>query len=253
MKTVIFGKGKVGTATDLTLQTNADWHDPQKGHTITDFAHYDLAFICVSSLVDGPNDHGAITQCLDLLLHGGFKGIVAIRCTLSPNYINAITFTHSALRIVHFPEFMKQRDDVYLDEPWAVVLGGNTTDTHELAEFLMERNYGTRDQLHFVSCIESALIKLYQNAGLAIKVVYANMMYEACQTYNVSYENVRRGVTADVRVGHAHTQVPGEDGYGFGGHCLPKDVKCLDASVYSRGFWKKVLDINEELRKKNSE
>jgi hypothetical protein len=46
MKVVIFGKGKVGMATDLTLKINADFHDPYKGFMITDFSKYDLAFIC---------------------------------------------------------------------------------------------------------------------------------------------------------------------------------------------------------------
>lgn len=251
MRTVIFGKGKVGTATDLTLKTNADWHDPYKGHVVDKFSDYDLAFICVSSLVDGPDDHRAISECLQKLSDGWFRGIVALRCTVSPNYVRAMKMHYSDLRLVHFPEFMRQRDDVYLDEPWIVVLGGDKNDTEQLGEFLMQRNYGTRDQLHYVSIVESALIKLYQNAGLALKVVYSNIMYEACQDYGVDYENVRKGVVADVRVGPGHTQVPGDDGFGFSGHCLPKDVKCLDASGYSRGFWKKILDVNAELRKKN--
>ena len=76
-------------------------------------------------------------------------------------------------------------------------------------------------------------------------------MYEACQTYGADYEVVRKGVAADVRVGPGHLQVPGEHGFGFAGHCLPKDLKCLDKVFYNRGFWEKILNVNEELKAKN--
>jgi len=104
---------------------------------------------------------------------------------------------------------------------------------------------------HFCTLEESALIKLHQNAGLALKVVYANIMYETCQAYGADYEVVRKGVAADVRVGPGHLQVPGEHGFGFAGHCLPKDLNCLDRVAYNRGFWENVLRVNDELGEKN--
>lgn len=251
MKTVIFGKGKVGMATDITLETNADFHDPYKGVHVDDFSKYELAIICVSSLVEGPHDHSAITECLVKLNDVKFDGLIAIRCTVSPAFLNLWEKQFSNLKIVHFPEFMKQGDDNYLDEPWIVVLGGKIALTQELGAFLMRRGYGTPSMLHFCTLVESALIKLHQNAGLALKVTYANIMYETCKTYGADYDVVRKGVAADVRVGPGHLQVPGEHGFGFAGHCLPKDLRCLDNVSYNRGFWNKILSINDELRKKN--
>lgn len=251
MKTVIFGKGKVGMATDLTLKTNADFHDPAKGHHITNFSGYDQAIICVSSLNDGPYDHNAIVSCLNTLNNVGFLGLIVIRCTISPVFIRAWKLQYPKLKMIHFPEFMKQGDDDYLDTPWVVVLGGDREHTEPYGEYLMERGYGTRDMLLFCTVEESALIKLHQNAGLALKVVFANLMYEACQTYGVDYETVRRGVTADIRVGPHHTTVPGEHGFGYGGHCLPKDVKCLNKVHYNHNFWSSVIAANDAIRTKN--
>jgi len=105
--------------------------------------------------------------------------------------------------------------------------------------------------LHYVSLIESALIKLYQNAGLAMKVVFANIMYESCEKYNADYNKVRIGVGADQRVDPGHLLVPGDDGFGFSGHCLPKDVGCLNSISDHRGFWQMILDVNSQLRLKN--
>ena len=251
MKVIIFGKGKVGMATDLTLKTHADFHDPMKGHVITDFTKYDIAIICVSSLVNGPHDHDAIAQCLSLLNSSDFKGTVAIRCTIHPKYPDMWEIQYPNLNIIHFPEFMKQSDDVYLDTPWVLVLGGKQSLTQPFGKWLIDCGYGNNDQLLYCSMTESALIKLHQNAGLALKVTYANMMYRACKHYGVDYEIVRKGATADVRVGTAHTQVPGEHGFGFSGHCLPKDLKCLNASYTQHGFWNLILEVNDQLRTYN--
>lgn len=248
MKTVIFGKGKVGMATDLTLKTNADFHDPYKGHTITDFSKYDQAFICVSSLVNGPYDHDAIQECLDTLNKAKFGGVIAIRCTVHPGFLSQWESMFPDLKLIHFPEFMKQGDDVYLDKPWILVLGGDKKLTVPFGIWLVDNGYGYEEQWLHCSMVESALIKLHQNAGLALKVTYANMMYRACKQYGADFETVRRGATADERVGPAHTQVPGEHGFGFGGHCLPKDVKCLNATFPKHGFWNSLIETNDHMR-----
>lgn len=250
-KTVIFGQGKVGVATELILQCSADYHDPYKGQIIENFNNYDLAIICVSSLVNGPDDHNSIDECLTTLADANFRGLIAIRCTVSPRYLLNAVRQFDKLNIIHFPEFMRQRDNDYLDRPWITVLGGDKKYTEPFGQWLVKHNYGTTEMLHCVSLVESALIKLYQNAGLAMKVIFANIMYESCQAFGADYELVRHGVAADQRVGPGHLQVPGDDGFGFSGHCLPKDVTCLNSLMEHRGFWKSILRINRELREKN--
>ena len=251
MRTVIFGKGKVGMATDLTLKTEATFHDPKLGLVVQDFSQFDQAIICVSSLVKEPQDHDDIKSCLALLDDAKFEGTIAVRCTVSPIFLRVAEIQFPYLNIIHFPEFMKQRDNVYLDTPWAVVLGGDENLTKPFAEWLLSCGYGTPEQVHLCTLDESALIKLHQNAGLALKVTFANIMYETCQYYGADYNKVRHGVGADVRVGLAHTEVPGEDGFGFGGHCLPKDLACLNTVARSHGFWDNIIKVNQTMRAKN--
>lgn len=251
MRVVIFGKGKVGLATDVTLKCGADFHDPIKKIFVKDFSVYDTAIICVSSLNKDPYDHESVTECLLTLNQARFKGTIAIRSTVSPSFISSWVLQFPELNIIHFPEFMKQGDDVYLDKPWILVLGGDRKLTFPFGKWLVDNGYGHEEMWHFCTVEESALIKLHQNAGLALKVVYSNLMYEACQQFGANYETVRKGVAADIRVGPYHMDVPGEHGFGFAGHCLPKDVKCLDRAVFNRGFWDSILRVNDELRNKN--
>jgi len=129
--------------------------------------------------------------------------------------------------------------------------GGDKKVTVPFGMWLIDSGYGHEEQLHLCTVEESALIKLHQNAGLALKVTYANIMYEMCQQFGADYEVVRKGVAADVRVGPGHLQVPGEHGFGFNGHCLPKDMKCLNSLSPNHGFWSKILDVNEIMKAKN--
>ena len=55
--------------------------------------------------------------------------------------------------------------------------------------------------------------------------------------------------TYDERLGKSHWAVPGPDGdYGFGGHCLPKDVSAI-VSEFDSELLKSVLNVNNKVRK----
>lgn len=64
-------------------------------------------------------------------------------------------------------------------------------------------------------------------------------MYDFCENYNISFDQVRAGVAADNRIGHSHTIVYPDDGIrGWGGYCFPKDTKAL---------MKMAQDVNQNL------
>ena len=247
-KTVIIGKGKVGEATAQTLTCPVEFYDPAKGYNLHNFQDFDLAIVCVDTLRTSPEDHETVKDVLNMLQDNSFNGIVAIRSTVSPSFVDYMESTYN-LKVVVFPEFMKQTDDLKMDTPWIVVLGGSPEHTALLDDYLYKNNYYTDPSLsHRVSAKEAAIIKLCQNAGLATKVIFYNMVNELCEKYNADYDKVRIGVGADQRVGIQYSVVPSpDDGLkGFKGHCLPKDVGCL-ASIETHGFFTKILEINKQL------
>lgn len=252
MKVLIFGKGKVGHATMLAMQRGVDvdfgWIDPVGGYDVTSVRSYDVAIICVPSLENGPYDHSAVNKCLLRLKDEEFKGIVAIRSTLSPEWKPQESL--EGLRIVHFPEFMKQHGDHHVnDKPWLVVLGGQLQDTEAFAKTLHLCGYCTPDKFMHVDFLQSVIIKLGQNGFLATKVAYFNMIYDLCKKHNVDYTQVRDGITADDRINSKHTDVPGWDGQrGYGGHCLPKDSLALAIAVSGCEVVSSVVAYNRRIR-----
>jgi len=95
------------------------------------------------------------------------------------------------------------------------------------------------------------MVKYMANSFLAAKVVFANEMYDLCQKIGISYEEVKKMVVADPRIGKSHFEVT--SARGFGGKCFPKDMVALlglyrelgvDASLLE-AVWKKNLKIRK--------
>ena len=53
-------------------------------------------------------------------------------------------------------------------------------------------------------------------------------MYMLAQELDIDFDKVTEYALYDQRIGRSHLAVPGPDGdFGFGGHCLPKDLSAL--------------------------
>ena len=75
-----------------------------------------------------------------------------------------------------------------------------------------------------VTSINSAeLIKHASNSFLALKISYANLIADICESMGANVEEVVRGMGLDPRIGPAFLKA----GIGFGGFCLPKDVQAF--------------------------
>ena len=72
------------------------------------------------------------------------------------------------------------------------------------------------------------MIKYLTNTFLAVKVSFANEIYNICNSLDIDYDKVVEYSLHDDRLGSTHWAVPGPDGhYGFGGSCFPKDINAL--------------------------
>jgi UDPglucose 6-dehydrogenase len=75
------------------------------------------------------------------------------------------------------------------------------------------------------------LIKHTANAFLATKISFINMVADLCEKVNADVTQVVEGIGRDPRIG-PHFLSPG---IGFGGYCLPKDVKAFVHMAETRG------------------
>jgi UDPglucose 6-dehydrogenase len=125
--------------------------------------------------------------------------------------------------IVSNPEFLREgtaiNDMIYADK---IVVGKQKDDHKSLA--ILKEIYQKMDAPFIVTTLSGAeMIKYTSNAFLATKISFINEIARICDKYDVTVEDVVRGISTDPRIGPHFLQA----GIGYGGSCFPKDVRSL--------------------------
>ena len=79
---------------------------------------------------------------------------------------------------------------------------------------------------------EASLVKNASNVFLALRLTFANEIASIAEDLGVDVGPVLEGIGHDPRIGHAYMR----PSYGFGGSCLPKEVRSLSTVGLDRGL-----------------
>lgn len=155
------------------------------------------------------------------------------------------------------PEFLREGFAVQdtLD-PDRLVYGVHEPETPaaERAVAMLDRVYARileREAPRLVMGYEAAeLVKASANAFLATKISFINAVSEMCEATGADVTDVARAIGMDDRIGSKFLRA----GVGFGGGCLPKDIRAFMASAEQHGvgealgFLREVDAVNERRR-----
>jgi UDPglucose 6-dehydrogenase len=123
----------------------------------------------------------------------------------------------------------------------SLVVGGEDEAATYCANALWARMSPDTD-IHIVSAVEAEIAKLMENTWGAMKVTFANVMYDVCQNYNATYIKVLQAFGSDGRVEKMHLRtMPGKRGWRS--KCWDKDVQALGALDES-GLIDKIVEVN---------
>ena len=134
------------------------------------------------------------------------------------------------------PEFLREGNAVHdFLSPDRIVIGADDPRTADALKAL----YASIDSRVLVTSSRTAeMIKYTSNAILATKISFANEIGNLCKTMGIDSGDVFLGVGMDSRVSPAFFRT----GIGFGGSCLPKDVRALVAGARAHGEDLSILD-----------
>jgi UDPglucose 6-dehydrogenase len=96
------------------------------------------------------------------------------------------------------------------------------------------------------------LVKVSANSFLATKISFINAMAEVCEASGADVTELARAIGFDVRIGNQFLRA----GVGFGGGCLPKDIRAFRARAAELGvghaleFLSEVDKINDRRRQR---
>ena len=135
---------------------------------------------------------------------------------------------------------------------------GILSDTHNHVTNLIRalklfNERGIKQLYHYSDLTDPEMVKYFGNCFLAMRVIFAEQIYDLCQALNINYSLVKEVAGNDPRIGHSHLNVFPRGLRGYDGPCLPKDVKTLiqfARSIKVNLPLLEVIDeINENLRK----
>jgi UDPglucose 6-dehydrogenase len=141
--------------------------------------------------------------------------------------------------VVSNPEFLKEGAAIEdFMRPDRVIVGSDD----EQATLLMRALYApflrNRDRLLMMDVRSAELSKYVANAMLATRISFMNEMAALAECLGADIEQVRQGVGSDPRIGTHFLYA----GCGWGGSCLPKDVKALRHMGEQQGLPLQILD-----------
>lgn len=265
-KVGIVGWGYVGAATGRGFSKNKKnkifWYDKykQSPNTLDEVLKLsEFIFICLPTPMFrnySGMDMGIVKRVVGDIakkLKESSK-VIIIKSTVLPGTTLSFSKKFPKVNFAMNPEFLTQENaDKDFLNPSRTIIGVNDKRTGERIVKLY-KTILPKDKKYFITDLTSAeLTKYMSNLILASKVLLANEFYFLAKRTGADYDQVRRMVEADSRIG-THLKVPGPDGdFGFGGACFPKDMLGLLAFAKKKGIgmsaleavWKKNLKIRK--------
>lgn len=247
MNVCIIGAGVVGTAFSAALRARgmrSSFYDPAKRFDDrSDLARCDVAFVCVPTPY---NERGHDLSIVREAISGipGDKAVV-VRSTVLPGTTDALQAEFPQHRLMFAPEFLTERT-AFEDaaHPARTIVG--YTDRSRLDA---DRVLSVMPRAPFMRTMrakDAEMVKYFANTFYALKVAFSNQVYDLCQAVGVDYAAVREAGLADPMMGPNHTDVFHAGYRGYGGKCLPKDMRALLSLAREEGVDLGVLQAAED-------
>jgi UDPglucose 6-dehydrogenase len=146
------------------------------------------------------------------------------------------------------PEYMGESSHHQWKTPdsYGFQIIGGARAVAELVMSAYRESSGASIEFHLTDSTTAELVKYMENCFLATKVAFVNQFFDLAKCLGVDFNEVRNLWLLDPRIGVSHTYV--REGRGFGGRCLPKDLRAIIAVANSFGGAKlleAVHDFNE--------
>lgn len=238
MKIGIVGLGIIGSACKFGFEKLGHKvliHDIIMETKLNDLIDCEIIYVCVPtpSNEDGSCNTSIVEQVILDLKELNYQGIIAIKSTVKPTTTQKL-IEQTNLKICFVPEFLRERCAItdFTENHDLLAIG---TESEYIFNLVKKCHGNYPKNIVQLKPTEAELLKYYSNVYNALKITFANEVYEICQKLNVNYSDIKnafikRGTTKDIYLD------VNDNFRGYAGMCLPKDTKALDSLVKELGL-----------------
>src|SRR5262245_51132591 len=146
------------------------------------------------------------------------------------------------IAVVSNPEFLREGAAIHdFKHPDRIVVGTEDERARKIVAEIYRPLYLNQAPILFTERRTAELIKYAANAFLATKITFINEIADLCERIGADVQGVARGIGFDNRIGPKFLHA----GPGFGGSCLPKDVRALIKTAQDHDVPMRILEAVE--------
>src|SRR5215831_857857 len=146
--------------------------------------------------------------------------------------------------VVSNPEFLREGAAIHdFKHPDRIIIGTEDEHAKNVAAEIYRPLYLNQAPILYTSRRTAELIKYAANAFLATKITFINEIADLCERVGADVQEVARGLGFDNRIGPKFLHA----GPGFGGSCLPKDVRALIKTAQDHDVPMRILEAVENV------
>lgn len=215
----------------------------------------EIIFLCLPTppMEDGSADPRRVLSVAEQIANLANAPILLVSKSTVPvgttEKIKQIVDKHArhAIAVVCNPEFLKEGtavDDTL--KPDRIIIGSRDLQAIAVLTELYAPFVRTGAPILVMDERSAEMVKYAANAFLATKISFMNEIANLCERVGADVEMVRKGIGVDPRIGSLFLF----PGVGFGGSCLPKDIKALRKTAEEHDYDFKILAAVDEVNER---
>lgn len=217
----------------------------------------DVIFICVGTTADANgaiiSEHlvNAAEDIAGVLQKQRNYCVIAVKSTVGPGMTENLVIplleksgkqAGRDFGVCMSPEFLQEGRGIHhFMNPSRIIIGEYDERSGNILERLHE---GLKAPVMRTNIRTAEMIKLASNSFLATKISFINEIGNICKQLGIDTYDVARGMGMDDRIGKKFLNA----GIGFGGSCLPKDLRILISGAREAGYQPELL---QDVAKRN--